>query len=188
MQTAVDNTIFVTKGGFIHKRFYRKLLDSEEYAPARALVDKYTTGEDMLMSAVWGGREVLVVMPPSGFHPIIHRAQDSHPQQISSEGGGGGGGRGRGSATPATADADSLALRAAQHRQTIRAELMKLGVQLVDRREWYVLPQQGARGTDTSAGHHEAAGNPTAAAQVITDPCCTTSKDQLVLMCDPLPS
>ena len=183
MQTAVDNTLFVTKGGFIDKRFYQKLLEAEEYAPARALVDKYVTGEDMLMSAVWGGREVLAVMPPPGFIPTIHRAKDN-PQHISSEGRGGGGGGG-GGAMPAIADAHSLGIRTTQYRQAIRAELMKLGVQLVDRKDWYVLPQQGARETDTSAGNHEAARNQVVGAQFIADPCCTTSKDQLVLMCDP---
>jgi hypothetical protein len=66
------NTLFVTKGGFIHKKFYEELLFNPTYARVRELVDEVMTGEDMLMSAIFGAREVLVVAPPPGFEHRWH--------------------------------------------------------------------------------------------------------------------
>ena len=45
------NVLFVTKGGFLHKRFLQ-LYFSSPWDSARSMVDKWTTGEDMLISAV----------------------------------------------------------------------------------------------------------------------------------------
>lgn len=46
------NFIFVTKGSFIHKKYY-SIYFEEKYATIRSLVDEYITGEDLLMSYVF---------------------------------------------------------------------------------------------------------------------------------------
>jgi len=47
----VRNTIFVTKGGIVHKDVFAEFFKSD-YAELRAYVDEFITGEDMLMSFV----------------------------------------------------------------------------------------------------------------------------------------
>lgn len=47
------NALFVTRGGFLHKRFYQEFW-STEYESHRKWVDEHTTGEDILMSFVVG--------------------------------------------------------------------------------------------------------------------------------------
>mmetsp|Transcript_4047 Transcript_4047/g.11357 ORF Transcript_4047/g.11357 Transcript_4047/m.11357 type:complete len:386 (-) Transcript_4047:313-1470(-) len=45
------NTLFVTKGGFVHRRFYQAYF-SDRFSPLRGIVDGNVTGEDMLISFV----------------------------------------------------------------------------------------------------------------------------------------
>lgn len=45
-------TCWITKGGFIHRRFMDLYRSDDAYSPIRDLVDRYTTGEDMLMSLI----------------------------------------------------------------------------------------------------------------------------------------
>ena len=49
------NTLFVTKGGFLHKRFYRAYFEPVWDAP-RATVDEFSTAEDILMATVHAAR------------------------------------------------------------------------------------------------------------------------------------
>lgn len=48
----VFNTLFVTKGAFLHNRFYHMYF-APEVAEARALVDSNITAEDILMSSIY---------------------------------------------------------------------------------------------------------------------------------------
>ena len=46
------NTLFATKGAFLHKRFYHLYFD-DSLAHLRNLVDNNITAEDILMSLIW---------------------------------------------------------------------------------------------------------------------------------------
>jgi hypothetical protein len=120
----IYNTLWVTKGAFLHKRFYKMLLTEERYAAARALVNRYTTGEDMLMSIVFGGREVVAVTTP----PRFKRSFEIDEM------------RKTGKNSPGVVNT-SLGARTSSFRPLIRAELAKHGVKLLDRSAWYVVDQ-----------------------------------------------
>ena len=46
--------MWVTKGGFLHKKYYRTFFQSDEqFVEIRQFVDEHATGEDILMDAVY---------------------------------------------------------------------------------------------------------------------------------------
>lgn len=45
------NTLFITRGGFVHRRYY-DIFSRSEYAEFRGMVDAHVQGEDLLMSLV----------------------------------------------------------------------------------------------------------------------------------------
>ena len=68
------NTLFVTKGAFLHKRFYT-LYWSEDLRPMRHYVDRNTTAEDILMSCLYAhetNKMPIAALLPKGKREVFH--------------------------------------------------------------------------------------------------------------------
>ncbi|ETO10379.1 hypothetical protein RFI_26998 [Reticulomyxa filosa] len=106
------NNIFVTKGGFIHKKYYELYFKSTKFQHIRQMVDRFITGEDILMSAVYHDSSDDPSHVPLIFYinPPTLLAQENDKRCVESKFG----------------DAAALHKRTSGNRATIVAEIFKL--------------------------------------------------------------
>ena len=77
--TCSYNIIFITKGAFLHKKYFSSYFDTK-YDDIRYMVDRFVTGEDLLMSYVFHDQNIMFDYELIAFQAVnfTHRIQSKY--------------------------------------------------------------------------------------------------------------